>query len=219
MIVAGLIGARAAYVIVFGSEMESWWDVIAIWKGGLILYGGILAAVPMGILYASRKGIPVWTLADAVAPACALGFGIGRLGCFLYGCCWGPVCDADAWYAVRFPQESAVHRDMVQRGLLSPDAPHTPALVPSQLVFAVADLGLCLALLVRSVGRRYEGQVFVWFLGGYSLLRFGEEFLRADVPRYAIGGMGATLAQWTCVLVWAASCILAIRLRRRDREA
>src|SRR5207253_11340739 len=70
-----------------------------IWKGGIIFYGSALGGViGYGLFYwfvLRRLNISGWQLADAVAPLLALGLAIGRIGCYLNGCCWGQVaCEA-----------------------------------------------------------------------------------------------------------------------------
>src|SRR5205085_2808110 len=80
-----------------------------IWDGGLILYGsvigGVLAYALAYLLFFRRRGVSTLKLADVVAPSVALGICVGRLGCFLNGCCYGQVACAGcaAVYPVHFP--------------------------------------------------------------------------------------------------------------------
>ncbi len=66
-----------------------------IWEGGIVFYGSAFGgAIGYGLFYwfVMRKlNISGWQLADAVAPLLALGLAIGRIGCYLNGCCWGQV--------------------------------------------------------------------------------------------------------------------------------
>ena len=89
-LVAGVLGARMLYVLEHVSEFRrEWGSVLALWQGGLTLYGGLVAGVFGGLLAARRLGLPVWVTADALAPSLAFGGAIGRVGCFLNGCCYG----------------------------------------------------------------------------------------------------------------------------------
>ncbi|MFO7899633.1 MAG: prolipoprotein diacylglyceryl transferase [Planctomycetota bacterium] len=98
----GIIGARAFFVLQYG--VSSFWQVFAIWRGGLVFYGGLVLATVGLIAYIRKKKLPLRRLADAAAPAIMLGLGFGRIGCFLNGCCWGAVAPETFPLAVRFPR-------------------------------------------------------------------------------------------------------------------
>ncbi len=100
----GIAGARALYVIQDPGHISGLIDLIAIWRGGLVFYGGLIAATAGLIIYIRAKKLPLWRLADAAAAAVMLGLAFGRIGCFLNGCCWGAVCDEKYPLAVRYPQ-------------------------------------------------------------------------------------------------------------------
>jgi phosphatidylglycerol---prolipoprotein diacylglyceryl transferase len=88
----GLIGARVTYMIV---EDKGWKQFLRIWEGGIVLYGGIitgmLAFLAFYHLFLKKAGVSLWRLADVAGPALALGIALGRVGCFLNGCCYGHV--------------------------------------------------------------------------------------------------------------------------------
>lgn len=82
---AAIVGARLYYVA-FSWESYAdgpWWKIFAVWEGGLAVYGGVLAGLLAGGLYARRKRISFWRLADLVAPCIPLGQAIGRWGNFV----------------------------------------------------------------------------------------------------------------------------------------
>ena len=99
--ISGIIGARVLYMIQYAHQFpdQSILGLIAaffqIWKGGIIFYGSALGgALGYGLFYwlvLRRLQVNAWQLADAVAPILALGLAIGRIGCYLNGCCWGQV--------------------------------------------------------------------------------------------------------------------------------
>ena len=62
---------------------------LATLQAGGVFYGGLIAALAVAWWYMRRTRLPLWKTADVFAPAIALGHGIGRLGCFSAGCCWG----------------------------------------------------------------------------------------------------------------------------------
>jgi len=102
--VLGLVGSRVLFVIQYRDQISGFFDLIAIWRGGLVFYGGLIAAVVGLLIYVRKKKLPTWRLADAAAPAIMLGLAFGRIGCFLNGCCWGGVCDEKFPLAVHFPK-------------------------------------------------------------------------------------------------------------------
>lgn len=108
-VVLGLVGARAFYVIQFYPSQfrgEPFWHVFAFWKGGLVLYGGMIAGISVFVVLVKRAKLPVLGFMDAAAPSLALGIAFGRIGCFLNGCCWGRECSAEHPLAVIFPAEA-----------------------------------------------------------------------------------------------------------------
>ena len=93
MLLMAIVGSRLLFVLTNLREFaDKPLEAFAIWKGGLVFYGGVLAAVPVGIWYVKRHGLPVWKTADIMAPSVAIGQVFGRLGCFFAGCCYGAPC-------------------------------------------------------------------------------------------------------------------------------
>ena len=93
-------------MIQYHDQVDGWQDFFAIWRGGIVLYGGIisggLAFVGFYYLFLRRAGVPFWKLVDAIGPTLALGIALGRVGCFLNGCCWGHAAPAEC-PSVGFP--------------------------------------------------------------------------------------------------------------------
>ncbi|HKA06087.1 MAG TPA: prolipoprotein diacylglyceryl transferase family protein, partial [Gemmataceae bacterium] len=90
--VGGLLGARITYMIQYHVP---WQQIFKIWEGGIVLYGGIitgmLAFLAFYHFFLKGTGVSLWKLADVAGPALALGIALGRIGCFLNGCCYGHV--------------------------------------------------------------------------------------------------------------------------------
>lgn len=82
---AAIVGARIYYVVFEWKTYAagSWWKVLAVWEGGMAIYGGIIAGVLAGWIYARAKKLPFWKLADLAAPCIPLGQAIGRWGNFM----------------------------------------------------------------------------------------------------------------------------------------
>ncbi|MEW6252295.1 MAG: prolipoprotein diacylglyceryl transferase family protein [Planctomycetota bacterium] len=101
----GIIGSRTMYVVHywqdFASRPDVIWAILDVRQGGLEVYGGFITVVVLVLLYLwYAKHSLRWYL-DIFAPSAALGMAIGRVGCFLNGCCWGGT--ADLPWSVRFP--------------------------------------------------------------------------------------------------------------------
>jgi len=110
-LIASVFGARLLYVLEHLPEFRrEWTSALALWQGGLTLYGGIVAGTFAGLVAARRMGLPVWILADALTPSLALGTMFGRIGCFLNGCCYGQPT-AQPWGVV-FPRDSFAYLPM-----------------------------------------------------------------------------------------------------------
>jgi phosphatidylglycerol---prolipoprotein diacylglyceryl transferase len=110
LFVSGIVGARLFYVIeywhTFQSESvgETLKAILSVTKGGLVVYGCMLAGGAALAVFVYKYRLPGLVISDLIAPGVVLGMAIGRLGCFLNGCCYGGVCDLP--WAVRFPAGS-----------------------------------------------------------------------------------------------------------------
>jgi phosphatidylglycerol:prolipoprotein diacylglycerol transferase len=111
LFLGGLLGARVLYLIQEERPADVWdffKKLPQIWEGGIILYGSVLGALvayAIAWVFVFRKqGLSTLKVADIAAPTVAIGLCLGRLGCFLNGCCYGEVACADCpVYAVHFP--------------------------------------------------------------------------------------------------------------------
>jgi phosphatidylglycerol:prolipoprotein diacylglycerol transferase len=209
VLLAGVAGARLLYALEHWSHFASRpWAVLALWEGGLTLWGGILAAVPVGIWLTHRLGLPTWPTADVLAAPVALGAALGRLGCFLNGCCYGTPCDLP--WGVRFPAGS-------EAALAYPGQ----ALHPAQLYNAAAGLlvfGVVLAARPRLAGT--PGRTWWLMLGLYASLRGIIDATRAYEPSARIAGLGVPVTESQAislglVVVSAVGWWLAGRAARR----
>src|SRR4051812_33895847 len=121
-LIGGLVGARITFFLV-DDRPHSIRDFFRIWEGGIVLYGGIITGIPVFLafyyLVLKRLGVSFWKLVDAAAPPLALGIALGRIGCFLNGCCYGHVAPDDTPSAA-FPvltcpaQDEVVKRQGIQ---------------------------------------------------------------------------------------------------------
>lgn len=130
MFVAGIIGARLFFILEYWNQFvlfnaQGKFDLAAtaqaifnVTKGGLVVYGSVLFGVPAGIWFCRSRNLPMLAIGDIIAPSMVLGLAIGRLGCFLNGCCFGGVCLSGlaANYAVTFPSGSPPYFQQEEAG-------------------------------------------------------------------------------------------------------
>lgn len=205
-LLAGLIGSRIVFDIVnwesyylacvdpaaAGLSEPACFEILKVWKGGLVWYGGLLGAIPVVFWFVRRYKLQFLKVADIMVPSVALGHSFGRMGCFAAGCCFGR--PTDACTGVHFPQGSMAYHLHVERwsdmmnGLTSSLPIH-----PTQLYESVAEMMIfiTLAAIIRP-RKRFHGQVFLTYLVLYALLRTVVEFFRGDHARGYLVTWGTT---------------------------
>jgi len=199
LLLAAIIGSRALYVLTNLPEFaRNPLDAFAIWKGGLVFYGGLLAAVPTGIWYVRKHNLPVWKIADIMAPFIALGHAFGRLGCFFAGCCYGAPCDSPLGITFKDPHSLA---------------PLGVPLYPTQLIESGGEFLIFLTLFILWRYRKSDGQLFWLYPLLYSVLRFFIEFLRGDAVRGLYFGGLISTSQIISIVVAFASVVMLWRRR------
>lgn len=189
----GLVGARLFYVIEYWQQffppgrslVEALPAVLNIAAGGLVVFGALPTAGLAAWWFARRRRLSLLQLADCVAPGLLVGLALGRIGCFLNGCCYGGPCELP--WAVRFPPHSPPWLDQAARGLLPPpaaaaDLPWSLPVHPAQLYSAI-DAGLLalLAVCFTPIARR-DGAVFALVLTLHPVSRILLEAIRVDEP-------------------------------------
>lgn len=209
VMVAGILGGRLAYVLAnadyyLGDPLR----VFFIWEGGLIFYGGFIGAVTAVILFARRRHIAALDLFDFAFTSLPLSHAIGRLGCFLNGCCFGGLCGA--WPGVHFPAGSLPWHRHLELQLIPPGATQSLAVHPVQLYEALANLLIYPLLLLVYRRRRRAGTVLATYLIAYPVSRFSLECLRGTERLY-FGVFSA--AQMLSLALFAGGWMLLIFLR------
>ena len=138
-LIAGVIGARAFYVIHHLSQFEGdFLSVFATWRGGLEFYGGIILAVPVIIIYLSYRKLPILPYLDLLAIGIMAGLAFGRIGCFLNGCCFGKPTELPV--GVRFPYNSYAYNNQVNPNMKR-NRPEPRLNLPQDYFFYVDEKG------------------------------------------------------------------------------
>lgn len=169
------------------------WHWARLGEPGYVWYGGMIGALLVALFYFYRRPhLRAWLYADAFAPAIMAGAMIGRLGCFLAGCCHGKPTDGP--FGVVFVGKSvAVH--------------------PTQLYDAFVAAVLATVLLHRFSRRRFDGQNIALLLLTYPVLRSLTEVFRGDAERNGIGAVSTS--QLLSVPLFAIGVWLWAHLARR----
>ncbi len=164
--IAAILGARILYVIgQWDQYKNNILEIFMIQRGGLAFLGGLTLGILVVAWRAKRKGVPFLKLMDVAAPGTALGYAIGRIGCFLNGCCFG--IPTDLPWGLRFPFGSLAYF-------------HFPgeAIHPTQLYSLLSMSAVFLIVVYLWRHKKYDGQIFFWWLILYAVYRFVVEFFR-----------------------------------------
>ena len=189
--IGGILGAKLYYLALH------WQDVVAnpvqelTSRGGLVWYGGLIGGVTAFYFQIKAKKLPVATMYDSTAPALALAYAVGRMGCFLVGDDYGVYTDSKVGIAFPIgspPSTAGYLRSVGDSGV--------PANLPDDAVVTVHptqlyEVGLALimfAILWRIGARKLKpGQLFALWMGLYAIERFAIEFVRAKGDRFLFG--------------------------------
>ena len=186
-VIGGILGARLGWIVT--SPDVLWYvahplRILAIWEGGLSYFGGILGGVVAANFLIRRRRMGFWRMADTVAPLLALSFGIGKIGCWLNGCCNGT--PTTSWVGVIFTNPLSECDLLNQR------------IWPAQLFnSACGFLAFAILFWVIRKRKRYDGQVFIWYLYLYGASSFVVEFFRS-IPVHVLR---LTPNQWTDIVI------------------
>jgi phosphatidylglycerol:prolipoprotein diacylglycerol transferase len=181
LVVSGFLGARLYYVLTHWSEFQ---DnpllAFAIWRGGIIIHGGILAGALALYLYCRATGINGWKYADVITPGLILGQAIGR---------WGNFFNSEAYGAPIPPDSSWPLRIYVPPEAREPE--HSQFEFFHPIFFYESLLNLVLFTLLMGMFWRFpklKDGTWVWtYVVGYSLIRIPYEILRVSAVAYLPG--------------------------------
>jgi phosphatidylglycerol:prolipoprotein diacylglycerol transferase len=187
ILISSLAGARLLFVALNWSYYSVHFPgIFQIWEGGLVFYGGLILALGVCVWFVKKNQLPLGKVLDVLAPSLSLGIAIGRIGCFLNGCCWGKI--SYKW-GVSFPfkDNPPAFAQQVFDGLISQDALCSLPVLPTQLYESLACLGIFAILLWLGRARRFDGFLFWVFILLYSGFRFMIEYLRYYDTNFIFG--------------------------------
>ena len=189
-VLGGIVGAKVYYVLLNYPRLIEDPLGLIFSRGGMVWYGGFLGATALVVWEVRRSKLPVGDMADVTAPALALGYAVGRIGCFMVGDDWGRPTSLP--WGVRFPMGAPPTRvDIIEREFGITVDPELIArygdvvpVHPTQL-YEVALSTLIFLFLWRIRKRPHQpGWLFMCWLALAGLERFLVEFLRAKDDRF-----------------------------------
>lgn len=171
IVISSAAGARLFHVLF---EDPSYYfsqptKIFAVWEGGFTFYGALLAAMASVIFYCRWNQLPIGTIWDLSGTATILSLGIGRLGCFFAGCCWGKVCHLPWGMIFSHPLGFTPHK--------------TLPLHPTQLYESLGAFVIFFFAQKSLKKSTPPGMLSMKILLGYASLRFFIEYFRDDEYR------------------------------------
>lgn len=174
-ILGTLIGSRLLFYIVSFPQIMQDPSILWNFRNGYVVYGGILCGVSLGYLYCRKKGASFLKYFDLVMPSVSVAQGIGRIGCFFAGCCYGR--QTDSWLHIVY-----THSDYAPNGI---------PLIPTQLLSSAGNFAIASFLFWYAAKSRKDGTVGAMYMILYSTGRFIIEMFRDDL-RGAWGGLSTS---------------------------
>ncbi|MCX7917610.1 MAG: prolipoprotein diacylglyceryl transferase [bacterium] len=166
-IIFGIFGARLLHIFVnIFYYILNPSEIFKLRNGGLAIEGAVLSSLIFIVIFTKIKKISSIKILDTMSIAVPIGQSIGRIGCFLNGCCYGK--ETDFILGIKFPfLEKKVH--------------------PTQLYYSFFNILLFIA--IKKLSRYFkkgEGILFSTYLIGFSLIRYFVDFLRGDLKKTSI---------------------------------
>ena len=173
---------------------------------GMVFYGGLLCVLLFMLIYCKKAKYPVRPYFNIMVVSFPLFHCFGRIGCTLSGCCYG--IEYHGALAIQYP--AALITEGVNDHLA--DFPRFPI----QLAEAALELILFIVLLILYLKKEDAVSITSIYLICYSLIRFGDEFLRGDVAR-GIWGPFST-SQWISLAIFIGTVIFLIVQKTRQPD-
>ncbi|MBI4833858.1 MAG: prolipoprotein diacylglyceryl transferase [Planctomycetes bacterium] len=225
-IVSAIILGRIIQVIFNHTDYD--FSLFAIWKGGLVFYGGLILATPASLYYIWKKKISILKIADIVSPSVALGLAFGRIGCLLNGCCFGKLAEGSR-LGICFPNLNAtadslpvnnpVFAHQLNERLISSDALCSLPVYPTQVFEAIFCVVLFAFLAIVFNKKPRQGLVLGLLMLLYSTGRFTIEFWRGDKDGVLLGLTDSQLISLGVIIVATAFLIYLFRKPAKEVPA
>jgi phosphatidylglycerol:prolipoprotein diacylglycerol transferase len=170
---------------------------------GFVFYGSLLTAIPVMLIFFRRHKLPVLPMLDIMAVTACLVHGMGRMGCYMAGCCYG--VPSEGLFGVTFTSP-----------LCQADPLNTP-LHPTQLYSAILIFGIAIMLIVVKGRKQFNGQLFMLYLMAYAIGRAVIEVFRGDLDRGYVIEDVLSNSQLISIIVFLGALWIYFRLRKTQK--
>lgn len=216
-VIAGIVGARAYYVI-FSWDMykDNLLHIFNLREGGLAIYGGVIGAVIAVFVLARIKRLSTFQILDTIAMALLNGQMLGRWGNFFNREAFGEY--TDSLFAMRLPLDAVRSGDVTELMREHIERIDGVSYIQVHPTFLYESVWCCVLLIILALYRKhkkYEGELFLLYIFGYGLGRVWIEGLRTD--QLLLPGIGLPVSQLLagCIVIVAGGALLYLRKNHR----
>lgn len=216
-VIAGIVGARAYYVI-FSWDMykDNLLHIFNLREGGLAIYGGVIGAVIAVFVLARIKRLSPFQILDTIAMALLNGQMLGRWGNFFNREAFGEY--TDSLFAMRLPLDAVRSGDVTELMREHIERIDGVSYIQVHPTFLYESVWCCVLLIILVLYRKhkkYEGELFLLYIFGYGLGRVWIEGLRTD--QLLLPGIGLPVSQLLagCIVIVAGGALLYLRKNHR----
>ncbi|MCQ2512707.1 MAG: prolipoprotein diacylglyceryl transferase [Lachnospiraceae bacterium] len=217
-IIFGIIGSRVYYVL-FSLDyyIANPDQILNLRGGGLAIYGGIIGGYLAAFVVCKVKKISILRVLDTVAPGIVLAQALGRWGNFFNREAYGEFTDSLFAMQIKYDEASGVVTDLMKQNMVTVDGTKYIQVTPTFLYESLWCISVFILILIFRKYQKYNGEVLLWYLGGYALGRAWIEGLRTD--SLYIGHTNLAVSQLLSIIVVAgALAILVINRIRLSRK-
>lgn len=211
LIIFGIIGARIYYVIfAWDYYKDNPISIFNIREGGIAIYGAVLAGFITLCVWCKLKKKKMLPIADIIVQGVLVGQIMGRWGNFTNREVFGEY--TDNLFAMRLPVEAVRQRDISEsiRAHMTENTNYIQV-HPTFLYESIYNLVLLALVFFFQKKKKFEGEVLLWYFGGYGLGRFIIEGIRTDQLKFA--GTNLAVSQWLGLLLFIGALVIDVVVR------
>ena len=211
IVIFGILGARLYYVIFsWDYYKDNLIRILYFREGGLAIYGGVIAGFITLVLFCKKKKVSIFKIGDLVIPGLLIGQILGRYGNFFNREVFGTY--SDGLLAMRLPINAVRYSD-IDDAIKMHILPGTNYIQvhPTFLYESIYNMGLLLAVMLFRKRKKYDGEVLLWYFGGYGIGRAVIEGIRTD--RLLLGSTNIAVSQLLGIILFTVSITIDIFVR------
>ena len=224
-VMVGLVGARLLHIASNWGDFTPFLDggfsgdrvlkMFKVWEAGLDFFGAFITTISFTYFYCKYFKIPAIPFLDLAVPSLIAGQAFGRIGCLLYGCCYGKPTELP--WNIHFPPDSPAFNRHVTEGLIAETAKCSLGIHPTQIYASIAAFLTAGFLYAYWPRRPYDGSVLALMMIMAGATRFFEELLRADEPPLFASVPWLTAAHYFALAAIATGVFLMLYFRREPK--